>query len=161
MPGLLGPRSPTSFNPELARERWRHFATSPPTRGGAGTLIFLAKAAGWKRPSTSRNNGSRSEARWANAQTDRSDHSQGSEGDDTDEDQNWPEPVDFIADPDLTGTPTLHPNHLPDAISPFVFDAAERMGVDPATVALALSVSLAGVMSEEWQIQPKAHDDDG
>lgn len=28
-------------------ERWAHFATSPPTRGGAGTIIYLAKRAGW------------------------------------------------------------------------------------------------------------------
>ena len=31
-------------------ERWAHFHTSPPDRGGAGTLIMLAKAAGWQRP---------------------------------------------------------------------------------------------------------------
>jgi hypothetical protein len=30
--------------------RWKHFGTSPPTRIGAGTLFFLAAAAGWQRP---------------------------------------------------------------------------------------------------------------
>jgi hypothetical protein len=28
-------------------ERWAHFHTSPPTRGGAGTLFYMAKANGW------------------------------------------------------------------------------------------------------------------
>jgi hypothetical protein len=34
--------------------RWKHFAASPPTRIGAGTLFFLAKAAGWTRPQPGR-----------------------------------------------------------------------------------------------------------
>jgi hypothetical protein len=34
--------------------RWQHFHTSPPTKGGAGTLFMLAKAAGWQRPEAER-----------------------------------------------------------------------------------------------------------
>jgi hypothetical protein len=34
--------------------RWKHYATSPPTRVGAGTLFFLARAAGWQRPAPHR-----------------------------------------------------------------------------------------------------------
>ena len=70
----------------------------------------------------------------------------------------WPEPLDFLADGDMTGAPELRPEHLPDAIVPFVFDNAVRMGVDPAAVALAALVSLASVMDDEWCIQPKQND---
>ncbi|CAH2606530.1 conserved protein of unknown function (plasmid) [Rhodovastum atsumiense] len=71
----------------------------------------------------------------------------------------WPEPLDFLTDAELTGVPELRPDHIPTAIAPFVFDTAARMGVDPAAVALSALVSLASVISDEWQIQPKAYDD--
>ena len=74
------------------------------------------------------------------------------------DDEEWPEPLDFLADGDMTGAPELRPEHLPDAIVPFVFDTAVRMGVDPAAVALAALVSLASVMDDEWCIQPKQND---
>jgi hypothetical protein len=70
----------------------------------------------------------------------------------------WPEPIDFLSDHDLTGTPTLRADHLPNAIVPFVFDVAERMGVDPSAVALAALVSLASVIDEDWCLQPKQLD---
>ena len=70
----------------------------------------------------------------------------------------WPEPVDFLADDDLLGRPELGPDHLPDALYPFVMDTAVRMGVDPASVALAALVACAGVMDDRWQLQPKQND---
>jgi putative DNA primase/helicase len=38
-------------------KRWEHFAKSPPTRVGAGTLFMLAKAAGWQHPRTGAESG--------------------------------------------------------------------------------------------------------
>ena len=70
----------------------------------------------------------------------------------------WEAPVDFFDDPAVTGTPALTADHLPDALGPFVADTSRRMGVEPATVALAALVSCASVMNEDWQIQPKQHD---
>ena len=70
----------------------------------------------------------------------------------------WPAPLDFLADAEMTGSPQLKPEHLPEAIAPFVFDTAARMGVDPAAVALAAIVSLASVIDDEWRIQPKQND---
>ncbi|MBV8915151.1 MAG: DUF3987 domain-containing protein, partial [Acetobacteraceae bacterium] len=70
----------------------------------------------------------------------------------------WPEPVDFLAEDDLTGTPELNAEHLPDALYPFVTDTATRLGVDPACLALAALVSCASVVSDEWHVQPKQHD---
>ncbi len=72
--------------------------------------------------------------------------------------EDWPAPLDFLADASMAGAPELRPEHLPDAVAPFVFDSAERMGVDPAGVALAALVSLASVASDEWAIQPKQYD---
>jgi hypothetical protein len=70
----------------------------------------------------------------------------------------WPDPLDFLADADLTGLPELRPEHLPEAIAPFVFDTAARMGVDPAAVALSALVALASVIDDDWRLQPKQHD---
>jgi hypothetical protein len=71
----------------------------------------------------------------------------------------WPEPIDFLADAEMTGAPELRPEHLPPAIAAFVADTAARMGVDPATVALAALVTLSSVAHETWRLQPKQIDD--
>lgn len=70
----------------------------------------------------------------------------------------WPDPLDFIGDAEVTGVPELKPDHLPPALSGFVFDTGKRMGVDPAAVALAALVCCAAVVNEEWTIQPKIFD---
>lgn len=72
----------------------------------------------------------------------------------------WPAPLDFLADGELSAAPELRLEHLPDALAPFVFDTAGRMGVDPAAVALAALVSLAAIINEGWRIQPKRNDTD-
>jgi len=71
----------------------------------------------------------------------------------------WPDPLDFLADTEATGAPELSRAHVPDAIADFVFDGAERMGVDPSAMALAALVALSSVISDDWTIQPKQHDD--
>jgi hypothetical protein len=52
-------------DPSVTRERWAHFAQSPPSEIGAGTLFFLANQArpGWRKPSSS-NARSRSTGEW-------------------------------------------------------------------------------------------------
>jgi hypothetical protein len=74
------------------------------------------------------------------------------------DDAEWPEPLDFLADADMTGAPELRREHIPEAIAPFVFDTAARLGVDPAAVGLGAIVSLASVISDDWEIQPKQND---
>ena len=71
----------------------------------------------------------------------------------------WGDPVDFLASADATGEPVLTAEHLPEAIWPFVSDTAARMGVDPAAVALPALVSCASIISDDWRVQPKRHDD--
>jgi hypothetical protein len=36
------------YNPYTTAERWRHYHRSPPSRIGLGTLVHLARAAGWR-----------------------------------------------------------------------------------------------------------------
>jgi hypothetical protein len=71
----------------------------------------------------------------------------------------WPEPIDFLGDDEVTGAPELRPEHLPAALYPFVTDTARRMGVDPGAVALAALVTCAAAISDDWRIQPKRFDD--
>ncbi|MBR0642926.1 DUF3987 domain-containing protein [Plastoroseomonas hellenica] len=75
------------------------------------------------------------------------------------EEEPWPSPVDFLAEGELTGLPELRREHLPAAIYDFALDTADRMGVDPSSVALAALVTCASAMQESWRIQPKQHDD--
>ena len=69
----------------------------------------------------------------------------------------WPPPLDFLADAD-TAPPELHAGHIPAALFPFVADTAERMGVDPVSVALGCIVACASVLSDAWRLQPKRAD---
>ncbi len=69
----------------------------------------------------------------------------------------WPQPLDFLADAD-TAPPELHAGHIPAALFPFVADTAERMGVDPVSVALGCLVACAAVLSDAWRLQPKRAD---
>jgi Protein of unknown function (DUF3987) len=68
-----------------------------------------------------------------------------------------PPPLDFFADSD-TAAPELQVDHLPAALWDFVQDTSARMGVDPASVAMASLVSCASIMNDDWRIQPKRHD---
>lgn len=69
----------------------------------------------------------------------------------------WTSPVDFIADTE-TPAPELQPEHVPDALWPFVSDTADRMGVDKTSVALGSLVSCASVITDDWHLQPRRHD---
>ena len=69
----------------------------------------------------------------------------------------WGEPVDFFADTHHEA-PTLEPGHVPAVIWAFASDTADRLGVDPFSVALAALVSCASVISDDWEVQPKRFD---
>jgi len=69
----------------------------------------------------------------------------------------WGSPIDFFTDPN-SQAPALLPEHIPDALWAYVSDTAERMGVDPTSVAMACLVSCASVATDDWRIQPKRHD---
>jgi hypothetical protein len=70
----------------------------------------------------------------------------------------WDEPVDILSGANAVAAPVLQPDHLPDALAPYVFDTAARMGVDPTAVAMSALTALSTVVSEDWSIQPKRLD---
>ena len=72
--------------------------------------------------------------------------------------EDWPEPIDFFAVNELTGSPQLRADHVPECLYGFIFDTAARMGVEPAAVALGALVSCASVVTDDWRLQPKRFD---
>lgn len=74
------------------------------------------------------------------------------------ETDDWPEPIDFFAVNELTGSPQLRADHVPECLCGFIFDTAARMGVEPAAVALGALVSCASVVTDDWRLQPKRFD---
>nr|WP_314075034.1 DUF3987 domain-containing protein [uncultured Roseococcus sp.] len=71
----------------------------------------------------------------------------------------WPDPIDFLNDPDAGLDGRVRPEHLPEALAGFVFDTAARMGTDPSSVAIFSIVACASVVTDDWAVQPKVYDD--
>jgi hypothetical protein len=72
--------------------------------------------------------------------------------------EEWPEPIDFLSDDEITGAPVLSIEHLPLPIFQLAHDLGARMGVDPAAVALVALATCASVATDDWSIQPKRWD---
>ena len=65
-------------------------------------------------------------------------------------------PMDLFGS--LTPQPTLIPDMLPKKIADFAFDAAARMGADPAALAVSALVVCSAAITDEVTISPKRHD---
>jgi hypothetical protein len=70
----------------------------------------------------------------------------------------WPVPLDIFNANLETPPPQVTSDHIPERLWPFVYDTSLRMGVDPTTVALAVLVTCASVIHENWCLQPKRYD---
>jgi len=143
------------YNHEEADAAWGRInaaiaGANAPNKVGAGTIFFEARRAGWDFPKSYTGQPTTQDflARAPKPSAGKTLPS-----------VIWPAPVDFMGDVAMTGMPELRPAHLPDALYGFVMDTAERMGVDPAGVALSCLVACASMISDEWIIQPKARDD--
>lgn len=141
-------------------ERWKHYATSPPSRVGAGTIFFLARAAGWNRAKLFPRDGA---AREDDPRPEPPPHSGDGQpngpranGQRDPAEPEWGEPISFFADEGAV--PQLRPEHVPEALFPFVSDTASRMGVDPVGVAVSALVACASVITDDWRVQPKRLD---
>src|SRR4051794_12427018 len=66
-------------------------------------------------------------------------------------------PIDFFTDPN-SQAPALLPEHIPEPLLDYVTDQSQRLGVDPAAVAISCLVACASVVSDDWRVQPKRHD---
>jgi hypothetical protein len=163
-------------------DRWKHFAAHPPSRIGAGSIFFRAKALGWQRPIRAGQSTKAGPDDYEVPPYTEEDIRDPGEpqpepgfrppppGEETASRQRrargepaqiaWQSPIDFLADDEETGVPELRPHHLPEALWGFVQDTAERMGVDPASVALTAIVTCASIISDDWEIQPKRFDDE-
>ena len=158
-----------AYDPDATRARWDHYATSPPTSIGAGTIFRMAAEARRQRDEpppfgshdneadphgTHRPNGEDAAPEPPPADEENSASEQPHNDPSP---RGWAQPLDFFADTEGT-TAELRAEHLPAALWPFLQDTSPRMGVDPTSVVLAALVSCASVMSDEWRIQPKRYD---
>ncbi len=72
-------------------------------------------------------------------------------------DGDWGEPANVFDDFAL-GEPEWRSDYCPEVISEFAFDEAERMGVVPDQIAGPAIIALAGVLDDDFKLQPKRHD---
>jgi hypothetical protein len=70
----------------------------------------------------------------------------------------WPEPLDILGAPELTGWPELTNDCLPALLYRYVEVEAERLGVDPCPLAAHVIAACAASISDAWRIKPKQHD---
>ncbi len=68
-----------------------------------------------------------------------------------------PDPVDIFFNAN-SPTPELKSKHVPLALWPYIVDTADRMGVDPTSVAVSCLVTAASAISDDWRLQPRMHD---
>jgi hypothetical protein len=160
-------------------DRWKHFAAHPPSRIGAGSIFFRAKALGWQRPIRA---GQSTKAGPDDYEvppyTEEDVHGPGEPDPEPSfrrpeanretsagrgraragAEPAWQSPIDFLAEDETTGVPELRREHVPEALWDFVTDTADRMGVDPASVALTAIVTCASVVTDDWELQPKRFD---
>jgi Protein of unknown function (DUF3987)/Bifunctional DNA primase/polymerase, N-terminal len=68
-------------------------------------------------------------------------------------------PLDIFGDTALAGVPVFPLDALPDALADFVRDRAERLGVDPALIAMPALAVCAAVLDDRHVIQVRQYDD--
>jgi hypothetical protein len=139
-----------AYAPEATRHRWDHYATSPPTSIGAGSIFYMAAEA--ERHARREDEAREDPSPEPPPHASRNHRRMEDPGEFV-----WPQPFDFLTDPNGEPPELLH-HHIPAALNDFVFDTAERMGVDPTSVALSGITCCAAVVSDDWQVQPKRYD---
>jgi hypothetical protein len=70
----------------------------------------------------------------------------------------WPEPIDIIGAPELTGWPTLSAECFPGPLYRYVMAEAERLNVDPCPLAAHVLAACATSIIDAWRVKPKRHD---
>ena len=158
--------------PSRTRERWDHYATSPPSKIGMGSLVHLAKQAvpTFVRPSAHREriNGA---AHWERMQTAQQDVDGPADDGDPGRTEADPPPreapddadgyAELVEPVDLWGRfepPELPRGLLPDVIEQFARVQGEMMGADPAGLAMAALAVCAAALPDKVRIRVKVHD---
>jgi hypothetical protein len=70
----------------------------------------------------------------------------------------WPEPLDVFTNEGAPVTP-IDEHHVPPTIARLAADVSGRLGTDTAAVALASLATCAAAATDDWQVQPRRHDD--
>ena len=70
----------------------------------------------------------------------------------------WPEPIDILADPQLTGLATVDETSLPKSILKLAVAEGARLQVDPCHIAALTIGACSAVLSDDWRVQLKVND---
>ena len=70
----------------------------------------------------------------------------------------WPEPIDILADPKLTGVATVDADCLPPSMLALAVAEGSRLQVDPSDIA-ALTIGVcSAIISDNWRVRLKVKD---
>lgn len=70
----------------------------------------------------------------------------------------WPEPIDILARPNMTGVSSVDETCVPRTIASLALSEGERLGVDPIGIAAAAIGVCSGVLSDSWKVRLKFND---
>ena len=72
--------------------------------------------------------------------------------------EEWPEPVDILADPQLTGVASVDASCLPNSMLAFAVAEGARLQVDPCHIAALCIGTCSAVISDNWKVRLKVND---
>lgn len=72
--------------------------------------------------------------------------------------QAWPEPIDILARPTVTGLAAIDDTCMPTTLCNLALTEGERLGVDPVGIAAAAIGVCSGVLSDDWKVRLKYND---
>jgi hypothetical protein len=148
--------------PSKTRERWEHWATSPPTHIGAGTLFHLAREAwpGWEKPSDlqrrAANDPGEPPPHIVDPKRDTSSNgaAPGGGAAAATNAADWPEPADLLSPAPV---PRFPPDFLPGAFGAFAESQAFDLQAPLDFVAIPLLIIAATAIGKDFRMAPKAH----
>ncbi len=70
----------------------------------------------------------------------------------------WPEPIDILADPELTGIGDRRRDCLPESILALARAEGARLQVDPCHIAALTIGACSAVISDDWRVRLKVRD---
>lgn len=70
----------------------------------------------------------------------------------------WPEPIDILADPILTGLATVDASCLPASVLSLATAEGSRLQVDPCHISALVIGACSAVLSDDWRIRLKVND---
>jgi hypothetical protein len=75
-----------------------------------------------------------------------------------DQGDDWPDPIDILADPRLTGVATVDESCLPKSVFALASAEARRLQVDPSGLAALTIGTCSAVIPDRWRVRLKVND---